>query len=88
MRFASSGEEQLNTALHMKNCKLFDELDKTGEIKQLCSDILFERDVNGGNINKNFSEYYDEYESQNLLNNRSTLNIDNSTKYPPNNNII
>ncbi|MBQ7552327.1 MAG: hypothetical protein IJT15_02675 [Rickettsiales bacterium] len=88
MQFASSGEEQLNTATHIKNCKLFDELDKTGEIKQLCSDIMFERDVSGNNINENYSEYYDEYESRDSFNNRSTLNIDNSTKYPSNNNII
>lgn len=88
MQFALSGEMRLNNALHAKNCKLFDELDKTGEIKRCCNDILYERDVNGENINKQqYSGYYNAYENKNSLNTESSLNI-NSTQNQSVDNII
>ena len=75
MRFALSNEERLNKALHAKNCKLFDELDKTGEIKRCCNDILYERDVDDENINKKYSGYYNAYENKDSLNEASSFNL-------------
>ena len=76
MEFALSGEKQINTALHAQNCKLFDTLDKTGDIKRSCNDILYNRDINGGNINKKYSEHYNAYENQDSLNEASSFNLE------------
>ena len=75
MQFALLGEKQLNTALHAKNCQLFDELDKTGEIRRCCNNVLYERDVNCEDINKEYSGYYNAYENQDSLNKASSFNL-------------
>ena len=87
MQFALSGEGRINAALYAKNCKLFDELDKTGEIKRCCNDILYERDMSCKNINKKYSGYYNAYENQDSLNTESSLNV-NSTQSQLADNII
>ena len=76
MKFALDGKERLNMTLHAKNCKLFDELDKTGDIKRCCNDVLYERDINGEDINKKYSEHYNAYKNQDSLNEASSFNLE------------
>lgn len=88
MQFALSGEEQLNMALHAKNCQLFDVLDKNGEIKRCCNDILYERDINGESLSNKYSGYYNEYEDKNSLNTNSNLSINSLSGEEMNSSII
>ena len=73
MNFGLSAEHTISNALHTQNCELFDNLDKNGEIKQCCNDILFERDVNGEDIKANSAGYYNEFEEQDSLNTNASL---------------
>ena len=79
MNFGLSAEQTINNALHAKNCELFDNLDKHGEVKQCCNDILFERDVNGEDIKANSAGYYNEFEEQDSLNTNASLHLPSTT---------